>query len=220
MKLEFRRDRAEPLTKILFAVAVLLGALTFLKIGSFVSSSKAMMVMAAQVDPNRAGAADVRKLLAETKASANEIKKKNLFVPASAKQYPINEVIGILGHEALVGDKWYKVGDSVGEAKIVAIEPTKIKAVWNGQEKEFSPISAGAGPGGRGDRPGAPGATPGAGPAGRAGGAGSRRGSGPPAAGVSAEEQNQMRERWMNASPEEKQRLREEMRQKGGGRGR
>jgi hypothetical protein len=210
MKMESLRTRTEPLTKILFAVAVLLGALVFLKIGFFVSSSNAMMT-AAQADPNQVGATDWKKLLAETKASADQIKKNNLFVPVSAKQHPVNEVIGILGREALIGDKWYKVGDRVGEAKIVAIEPTKVKVVWEGQEKEFSPIGS-SGAGGRGDGSGSSGRMSGA-------GAGSRRGPGQQAAGTSAEDRDTMRERLKNAtSPEERQRLREEMmRQKAGG---
>jgi uncharacterized membrane protein YgcG len=209
MKIEFHRDKAKPLTKILFAVAVLLGALVFLKIGFFVSSSNAMMV-ADQADPGKAGASDLKKVLAQTKASADAIKKNNLFVPVPAKQYPVSEVIGILGREVLIGDKWYKVGDSVGDAKIIAIEPTKVKVVWNGQEKEFSPIGSG-GSGGRGD---------GSGPSGRMSGPGSRRGPGQAAAGGSSADKDKMRERYMNASPEEKQRLRDEMRQKGGGTGR
>jgi len=219
MNMKFHRDKAEPLTKILFAVAILLGALMFLKLGFFANSSKAMMTVA-QADLSSAGATDLKKLLAETKASADAIKKKNLFVPATAKQFPINEVIGILGHEALIGEKWYKVGDSVGEARIVAIEPTKVKAVWNGQEKEFSPIGAGAAPGGRGERQGLPGQRSGPGDAAKAAGAGSRRGAGqrPPA--VSSDDNEQRRNRWMNASPEEKQRLKDEMRQKSKGKSR
>jgi hypothetical protein len=210
MKIEFHRDKAKPLTKILFAVAVLLGALVFLKIGFFVSSSNAMMI-AGQADPSRAGATDLKTVLAQTKASADEIKKKNLFVPVPANQYPVNEVIGILGREALIGDKWYKVGDRVGDAKIIAIEPTKVKVVWNGQEKEFSPIGS-SGSGGRGD---------GSGPSGRMSGpgAGARQGPGM-AAGVSSADRDKPRQQFMNASPEERQRLREEMRQKMGGAGR
>jgi len=169
MKMESLRNKTEPLTKILFAVAVLLGALVFLKVGFFVSASNAMM-MAAQADPNEVGATDLTKVLAATKASADQIKKNNLFVPVSAKQYPVNEVIGILGREALIGDKWYNVGDSVGEAKILAIEPTKVKVVWNGQEKEFSPIGS-SGAGGPGER---------SGPSGRASGPGGRQGPGSP----------------------------------------
>lgn len=208
MKSESLRKKTEPLTKVLFAVAVLLGALVFLKIGFFVSSSNAMM-MAAQADPNEAGAADLKKVLAATKASADQIKKNNLFVPVSAKQYPVNQVIGILGREALIGDKWYKVGDSIGEAKIVAIEPTKVKVVWNGQEKEFSPIGSTSG---SGDRSGPPGRASGP-------GVGARAGSGV-AAGGSAADRDKLRQQFVNASPEEKQRLREQMRGNRGARGR
>ena len=122
-------------------------------------------------------------------------------------------MIGILGREALIGDKWYKVGDSVGEAKIVAIEPTKVKVVWNGQEKEFSPIgSSGGDAGGRGERSGPPGRASGPGP-------GARSGPGM-AAGASSADRDKLRQQFMNASPEEKQRLREQMRANRGARGR
>jgi hypothetical protein len=211
MKMESVKNKTESLTKILCAVAVLLGALVFLKIGFFVNSSNAMM--AAQGDPDQAGTVDLKKVLAATKASADQIKKNNLFMPGFAKPYPVNEVLGILGREALIGEKWYKVGDNVGEAKIVAIEPTKVKVVWNGQEKEFSPIgSSGGAAAGRGDRSGPPGRASGP-------GAGARSGSGMAAA-VSSADRDKQREQFMNASPEEKQRLREQMRANRGGRGR
>ena len=217
MKIEALKNKTEALTRILLAVAVLLGALVFLKIGFFVNSSNAMM--AAQMDPNKVGAGDVKKVMAQSKACADEIKKKNLFVPGPVRQNPVNEVIGILGREALIGDKWYKVGDSVGEAKIVAIEPTKVKVVWDGQEKEYSPIGS-SGSGGRGGRSGPPDRASGPGAGARMAAAGSRRGpsAGPPMA--ASEDRDQQRERWMNASAEEKQRMREETRRRAGARAR
>jgi hypothetical protein len=216
MKIESLKSKTESLTRILVAVAVLLGALIVLKVGFFVSSSNA--ILAAQVEPNPPGAGEVKKVLAQTRACADEIKKKNLFVPAAARQNPVSEVIGILGQEALIGDKWYKVGDSVGEAKIVAIEPTKVKVVWDGQEKEFSPI--GSSGSGRGDRPGPGGRASGPGARGRAVAGGPSRGPGSQGPGTSPEEINRLRERFKNASPEERQRLRDEMRQKFGARSR
>jgi hypothetical protein len=195
---------------------VLLGALTFLRIGSFLNSSQAV-AKAGQLDPSGTGANDLKTVLAQTKASANAIKKSNLFVPGAARQYPVNEVLGILGHEALIGDKWYKVGDSVGEARILAIEPTKVKIVWNGQEKEFSPIGAtGSGPGGKPDRTALAGRKSGAGAPGKVVATGSRRG---PGSGLSEQGKEQRRQQWANISPEERQRLRDEMRQRSGRRG-
>ncbi len=217
IKLEFHRDKAKPLTKILFAVAVLLGALMFLKIAGFFVSTSQARVRGAQADAARAGIEDLKKLLAETKTVADELKKKNLFVLATPKQFPVSDVLGIMGQEALINGKWYKVGDSVAEAKIAAIEPTKVKIVWNGQEKEFAPIASG-GAGGRPDQPGSMGGRPGPGGPAKMVVTGGRRGpDNTPGPGLSAEEMEKMRDQWKNATtPEEKQRLREAARQRAG----
>jgi hypothetical protein len=217
VNMKLHRDKAKPLTKILCAVAVLLGALIFLKIAGFFVSTSQARVLGAQADAASAGSDDVKKLLAETKAAAEELKKKNLFVLATPKQFPVSDVLGIMGHEALINGKWYKVGDSVAEAKIAAIEPTKVKIVWNGQEKEFSPITSGGG-GGRPDQPGSAGGRSGPGGPPKMVVTGGRRGPGQmQGSGPSSEEMDRMREQWKNAStPEEKQRLREAARQRAG----
>jgi len=217
MNLEFVKHKTESITRILLAVAVLLGALTFLKIGSFVSSSKATM-LAPQPEAGTMGANDLKKLLAETRASAEEIKKKNLFVPLRAKQFPVSEVKGILGHEVLIGERWYRVGEQVGEARVVAVEPTKVRLVWEGQEREFSPIVASAETVARPGRPGMPAAKPGPGTGVKPvvigappGPAGKKF-----AANVSEKPRHQMRD----LSPDERQRLRDQARQRSGGKGR
>jgi hypothetical protein len=217
IKLEFHRDKAKPLTRILCAVAVLLGALILLKIAGFFASTSQARVLEGQADAAHAGGSDLKKLLAETKTAAEELKKKNLFVQATPKQFPVSDVLGIMGHEALINGKWYKVGDTVAEAKIIAIEPTKVRIAWNGQEKEFSPI----GSGGRPDQPGSTGGRPGPGGPPKMVVAGGRRGSGQmQGSGPSSEEMSRMREQWKNAvTPEERQRLREAMRQRAGRRG-
>ena len=108
----------------------------------------------------------------------------------------------------------------MADAKILAIEPTKVKVVWNGQEKEFTPISStggagpqGPGPGPKGGPPKPPGAPmvvtnapPGSAPGGAM-------------AGMSSEERDRLRERWKDMSPEERQRYRDEMRAKLGRKG-
>ena len=217
VNMKLHRDKAKPLTKILCAVAALLGALIFLKIAGFFVSTSQARVLGAQADAASAGGNDLKKLLAETKATAEELKKKNLFVLATPKQFPVSDVLGIMGHEALINGKWYKVGDSVADARIAAIEPTKVKIVWNGQEKEFSPIGSGGG-GGRPDQPGSMGGRPGPGGSPKMVVTGGRRGPGSmQGSGLSAEETDRMREQWKNAStPEEKQRLREAARQRAG----
>ncbi len=220
MKSEFHQDKTEFYARGLLAVAILLGALILLRIAGFMASSSEARVMAAKVDPNGQDVDDVSKLLASARTCAEELKKKNLFVVTPPKQHPVSEVLGILGDEALINGQWYKVGDSVGDAKILDIDPTKVRIAWDGQEKEFSPIGSG-GSGGRPERSGP--ARPGerletggkaqmvvagssGGPPGRVGGQ------------LSPEEREKMRERWQNMSPEERQRAREEMRQRLGAR--
>jgi hypothetical protein len=222
MRNEFCKDKTEWYAKVLAAVTVLLGALTFLRVAGFLSASSEARLMAVKVDPNaqNAGAsADLGKLLASGKAWADELKKKNLFVKTPPRQHPVSEVLGILGDEALINGKWCKVGDSVGDAKIVAIDPTQVKVAWDGQEKEFSPIGSGGGGGQPPERPGPsrPGGRPGS--AGKAQVVVSNARGGPSPAGqagggVSAEEREKMRSQWQNMSPEERQQARQQVRQK------
>ncbi len=213
-----KQGRTEPLTRILLGVAMLLGTVAVLKVaGFFVVSSKARAV-AFTADPNGTGGNGRSEQMAWAQTSAEQLKKKNLFIPPAAKQHPIKEVLGILGDEALINDKWYKVGDRVGDAKILAIEPTRIRVAWDGQEKEFAPIGSGGSAGGPpGPRP-APSTRPGPAPDARPVAAEPRRGpSGSRREGASSlsdEERQKLRQRWENASPEERQRFREEMRQR------
>jgi hypothetical protein len=217
VNMKLHRDKAKPLTKILFAVAVLLGALMFLKIAGFSASTSQARVLQGQAEAANAGVNDVKRLLAETKTVAEELKKKNLFVLATPKQFPVSDVLGIMGQEALINDKWYKVGDNVADARITAIEPTKVKIVWNGQEKEFSPIASGGSAGGRPGQPGAAGGRPGPGSPPKMVASGGRPKPGQMlGSGASAEEMNKMRKQWKSATPEERQRLRDAARQRAG----
>jgi hypothetical protein len=204
--------KVEPLVKVLLAVAGLLGAFIFLQIATFVvSAGDAAGIVAGATDAALGKRTAVPST--EIKSAVEGLKKNNLFAPRAPKQYPINEVIGILGNQALINGQWYKVGDTVAEAKILAIEPTKVKVTWNGEEKEFMPIGSTGGGGpespgpGRKGRPQAPSGAP---------MVVTGDGSGPspvgPMAGLSSEERDRLRERWTNMSPDERQRYREEMR--------
>jgi hypothetical protein len=89
------------------------------------------------MDPN-----DVAKHMAKGKATADGLKKKNLFAPPPPKRHPVTAVAGIFGNEVLINGNWYKVGDKIGDAKIVAIESTLVKIEWDGKVTTFAPISA------------------------------------------------------------------------------
>jgi len=222
-----------------FALILLLGtptvcaALILVQVkGFFTDSSKAVTLLKDAIAASKTDANDVEKRLADFRAVAEELKKKNLFAPPPPKQHPITAVSGIMGNEVLINDTWYKLGDMVGDAKIVAIEPTQIKTLWDGQEKVFAPIDAPTPAGPSGPRSG-PEVAKAEGAGGEAAAVVQASG-GPPMLGgpgmgmfgnLSEEDRARMREQFMamrdrfqNMSEEERQRAREEMRQRFGGR--
>jgi len=202
--------------RILLAVAALLGALVFYTVaGFFMTTARAELAVARAGEAGATDSNDVEARLTKSKSVVEALKKKNLFAPPAPKQNPVREVSGILGDEALINGKWYKAGASVGDAKILAVGPTKVKVSWDGQEKEFSPIGASGGPGGPGgprppSRPRGGPPVPGGPPPG--GSTSVRRSAGPP--GFSPEERASFAEQMRNASPEERRKLTEEMRER------
>lgn len=168
-------------------------------------------------DPNA-----VKKYFAGPKGIAEQLKKKNMFFPPEPNHEPIKEVMGILGNEVLIQGQWYKVGDKVGEAEILAIEATQIRYRWEGKELTAAPIEAsGIRRQERADRNERPEGTR---PAARA----RPGGEGGPGRGRRAffrnlsdeerQEMRQMRERFRNASEEEREQMRAEMRERFGDR--
>ncbi len=93
-------------------------------------------------DPNR-----LKQSLGEAKKTVDSLKQNNLFIKAPPKQNPVKQVEGILGQEALIGGKWYKAGDKVADAKIIAVAATQVEVEWDGKKTSFAPItSVSAGP--------------------------------------------------------------------------
>ncbi len=143
MKLDYLKEKKELVSIILLGVSAFLAVLILVKVtGFFTAPAKAELLVKKAVAQNNTDANDMDKYFAKYKALANELKKNNLFTPPPPKQHPINEVLGIFGNEVLIKDKWYKVGDTVGDAKIVAIGPTQATIEWDGKEKTFAPIDA------------------------------------------------------------------------------
>ncbi len=158
MDAQFRRTdrRRERITLALAAVAVLLGASAFGKVaGFYVQRGRVQGVLSvarSERDPN-----SLKRSLGEAKKAAETLKQKNLFVKTPPKEHPVKQVEGILGNEAFISGKWYKVGEKIGDDKIVAINATDVKVEWNGKETAFSPIAAvSAAPPGRPPMPGGP----------------------------------------------------------------
>ena len=232
MKLDYlnnnhTKDKKEIVSVGLLGVSAVMVVLIAIKVTGFLAApARAEKSVKRAVALSKPDANDMEKCLAKSRAIVDELKKKNLFAPPPPKQHPVKEVFGILGDEVLIKDKWYKVGDTIGDANIVAIEPTQVRITWNGTEKVFLPIDAASS-----SRPGPP--KPG-GPVAKAeekgrpemvqvqqevrGGEGMGRFSGGDRAAM-MERMRAMRERFENMSPEERERAMAEMRERFGGRG-
>ncbi len=236
MKLNYLKEKKELISIILLGVSAFLAILILIKITSFfVVSARAKNLAKAAIEQNNAGAQDTEKYVGASREIASKLKRENLFAPPAPKKHPVTEVRAIFGDEVLINDRWYKVGQMVGDAKIVAIEPTQVRIEWDSNQRTFLPINASTPEDSRSQRAEA-----------REGGSGGERadlvvvgseaGPMPGQGGAMGErmrsrmenmpeqerermrdEMRAMRERFSNASPEERERMRDEMRARFGG---
>ncbi len=135
MKADYLKDKRQLISRLLLLVSVILGVLILFKVtGFFTVSARAERLVSNAVAQSKADPNDAEKHFAKSREIADELKKKNLFVPPAPKQEPMKKVAAILGDEVLVDGKWYKVGDRIGDANVVAIEATCARFEWNGKE--------------------------------------------------------------------------------------
>jgi len=143
MKSDFLRHKKELIPLVLFGASAAFAVLILMKTTSFFAAlARAENIVKKATAQNNVDANEVDKYFTKYKVLADALKKNNLFAPPPPKQHPVKEVCGIFGNEVLIKDKWYKVGDTVGGAKIVAIGPTQATIEWDGVGKAFFPIDA------------------------------------------------------------------------------
>ena len=203
---------------VLLGIAVLSGGMALAKVtGYFMASGRAQNIVKqamaqSQSDPNRV---DIQ--IAKVKPVADDLKRNNLFSPPPPKEHPVRDVLGIFGDEVWINGKWYKAGDTIADAKIVAIGPTSVTIEWDGNKKDFFPIQAQVaedqksrggpptpGKDGEGERPeGGPGQVT----------VQIQGGPGPDRMGMRGDF-SAMRDRFRNMSPEERERVFREMRER------
>ena len=137
------KNRKELIPTVLLGFSVLCGILILWKVtGFFMDSARAKSVVKRATEQSRTDPNNVEKQLADSTAIINELKMHNLFASPPPKQHPVKEVSGIFGDQVLIQNKWYSVGESVKDAKIVAIGATSVTIMWDGKEKSFLPIQA------------------------------------------------------------------------------
>lgn len=85
----------------------------------------------------------IKQFQANYSNAAEKLKNKSLFsAPGKEKVNPVKRVDAIMGSSARINDKWYEVGDTIGEAKLVSVNFADVTILWDGKETKFSPISA------------------------------------------------------------------------------
>ena len=144
MKLDRSEFKKEVIPLVLLGASVVCAVLIMVKTTSFfAATAKAEIVVKRAAAQNGSNDKELQQVVAQSCAMADDLKKANLFTPPPApKRHPVTSVLGILGDEALIGSKWYKVGDKVQDARIVAVEATQIRVEWQGREKIFAPLQA------------------------------------------------------------------------------
>ena len=148
IKIGFKKGKEEYFAKGLYAVSLALAAVLVLKVTAFgIVSVRIPARIKNTIENSKQDEEAVKKRLEKYTAIAGELKKKNPFVPPPPNDHPVKEVSGIMGKEVLIKGTFYKVGDKIGDAEIVAIGPTFVKIKWNGKEKTFAPIGAADKPG-------------------------------------------------------------------------
>jgi len=151
MNLDTLKEKKELASTALVLVAALSVVLILVKVtGFFVASARAESAVKDAIQHSKPDSKNVAAQLDKAKKLADALKKDNLFSPAPPKQNPIKMVVGIFGDEALINGKWYKAGDKVADAKILAVNATSVETEWDGKKTTFNPIDGGAasGPGG------------------------------------------------------------------------
>jgi hypothetical protein len=182
------------------------------------------------VEKSKLDDAATKKLLSAGKERIGGLQKKHPFAPPANKPNP-PVCVGIFGPMAIIGDRGYLVNESVNGAKILRINPSDVVIDWDGKEMTLVPFAmenAGQGGGPRGDQPQPSGQPqPGQAPTVRVDGGGDRPMGGPmggPPEGrfqfqptpEMRKRMEEMRDRFENASPEERDRMRQEFRQNRG----
>ena len=143
MKLGFLTNKKGLVPTVLLGISVLCGITIVVKATSlFRASDNAETVVRRAIEQSKPDPNNVKNHLANSEKIAADLKKNNLFAPPEAKKHPVEAVFGIFGEQVLIKDKWYNIGDSIGEAKIVAIGPTSVTISWDGREKAFLPIQS------------------------------------------------------------------------------
>lgn len=127
---------------LIVASLILIGAMV-VKVFAYTASSKTISVRIANALDAANDKDGNNKTYSEHYTDiAGELKKKNVFAPPpSKKKNSVKNIDGILGDSALIKGKFYKVGDKIGDSKLISIHPTYIIIKFDGKETKVYPLA-------------------------------------------------------------------------------
>lgn len=141
MNFDHIKNNKRHVSKVLLIVSLVLAVVTAGKVLGFaVTSARTKGRIERAVAENGQNDEAVKACIAANRGAADKIKERNMFAEPKAKPKP-PACSAILGSKALIGDKWYGVGDEVGGAKITAIGPREITIIWEEKEKKLFPFA-------------------------------------------------------------------------------
>jgi hypothetical protein len=126
----------------LLCLSVLLALLIAAKVSAFVLNANDIPDKIAKTlnAPGR-NEENIKRYQAIYTKATTALKKKNLFLPPTPpKRNPVTKVTAIFGDEAMIANKWYKVGDKIQDAEITSISPNLVTVIWNEKETKLQPF--------------------------------------------------------------------------------
>jgi hypothetical protein len=143
MNIAFLRGKKELAPAVLLGVAVIVALAGLIRITVFAAGPwSGAAALAEQVDRNQSQSDVLEKHLAANKKTADELKTKNPFVMVSKAKPQTPKVNGVLGDKVLINGAWYGVGQTVGGAKILAIEAARVMVEWEGKTIPLEIVAA------------------------------------------------------------------------------
>ena len=128
-------------SRALFVASTVLAVLTVTRVSGFMTSSgritKTVKTAKAQ---NGHDEETVTNLLAKGRQTADQLKKKNMFVTPPPKPKP-PVCLGIIGSSAIINGKLYKAGDNVAGAEIISVGTKEVLIKWQDNEMKLAPFA-------------------------------------------------------------------------------
>ena len=141
MNLNYIKEKKELIPKVLLGGSALLVILMLYKVTDFFTlSAKAEDVVQRVIEHTQTNNQNIDQYFEASRTIANNLINNNLFAPpvVEQRQWPVREIRGIWDNKVQINNNWYAEGQTVQNAQIVSIEPTRVTIEWDGQTRTFS----------------------------------------------------------------------------------